>query len=340
MPQNHEKYSSASTIQRRLRTWIVGGATVVGIALVCGEFTARWGLGIGTPTLSVAHPTIEYMFRPDQNVSIFGNRQKYNAYGMRATDFPRTKSDPSELRVLVIGDSVINGGNPTDQAELGTELLKSALQELHDGPVVVGHVSAGSWGPMNARAYLHEFGWFDADALVMVWSDHDAWDVPTYAPLNPLTHPTDRPVSALVQGLTRYLPKLYKRYFASATAPPVEMLELPEPKRPQDESADAVLAIFAEAASREIPVALLLHRTSGTLDKTQPPVGEQWFIDLAASADVSVVQLASRFRAAIADGASPYRDNIHPSPAGQALLAEAMLASLIELRLVNAPAHD
>jgi hypothetical protein len=61
----------------------VFAAVVVLSILGAAEAVSRLYLGLGHPPLSVAHPTIEYMFAPDQDVSRFGNRQVYNAYGMR-----------------------------------------------------------------------------------------------------------------------------------------------------------------------------------------------------------------------------------------------------------------
>jgi hypothetical protein len=79
------------------------------IILVClvaaGEWFARVQLGLGNPPLSVAHPTIEYLFKPNQDVRRFDNRVRINAYGMRSEDFPASKPQ-DEFRVLVFGDSV------------------------------------------------------------------------------------------------------------------------------------------------------------------------------------------------------------------------------------------
>ncbi|MCW4153907.1 hypothetical protein OM427_30890 [Halomonas sp. 18H] len=58
------------------------GAVLVTLVVI-GELVARYGLGLGTPPLSVSHPKIEYMFAPNQDVSRFHNRQLFNEYGMR-----------------------------------------------------------------------------------------------------------------------------------------------------------------------------------------------------------------------------------------------------------------
>ena len=100
---------------------------VVGVSLTLlatGELFTRFVLGLGTPPLSVAHPKIEYLFQPSQDVWRFHNHVHINAWSMRSEDFPRGKVTPREFRILMLGDSIINGGNLTDDSELASHLLK------------------------------------------------------------------------------------------------------------------------------------------------------------------------------------------------------------------------
>ncbi len=189
----------------RTRAIAVGVIILLGL-VAAGEWIARAQLGLGTPPLSVAHPTIEYLFIPNQDVRRFDNRVRINAYGIRSEEFPASKPQ-DEFRVLVFGDSVLNGGNLTDQTELATELLRDRLEYASERPVVVGNVSAGSWGPGNWLAYVREYGFFDADAVILLISTHDHRDNPTFEPLNPHTHPQRTPVLAVWEGVTRYLPR-------------------------------------------------------------------------------------------------------------------------------------
>ena len=123
---------------------------------------------------------------------------------------------------MVFGDSVLNGGAQTDHEALATSVLARDLSVAWQTPVVVGHISVGSWGPGNWLAYAREYGWFDADAVVLVMSSHDTADNPTFAPLNPNTHPTEWPWTAVGEGVTRYLPR-----YLPALLPAVE-----EPEKP------------------------------------------------------------------------------------------------------------
>lgn len=109
-----------------IRSRVVFLVAVIFVGLAAGEWFARSQLGLGNPPLSVAHPTIEYLFKPNQDVRRFGNRVRINAYGMRSDDFPESKPE-SEFRLLIFGDSVLNEGALTDQASLATELLPQKL---------------------------------------------------------------------------------------------------------------------------------------------------------------------------------------------------------------------
>jgi hypothetical protein len=144
-------------MQKRKKSIIYG---VVGFALVLvgGEAFARYRLGLGTPPLSMTHPKIEYMYQPNQDVYRFGNHFIVNQYGMRSLPFPQKKQDQNEYRIMVFGDSVLNGGNLTDHQALATTLLADRLSQESSKKVIVGNISAGSWGPGNWLAYAQEYG--------------------------------------------------------------------------------------------------------------------------------------------------------------------------------------
>jgi hypothetical protein len=62
-------------------------------------------------------------------------------------DFPYRKIDLKEFGILVLGDSVVNGLSLIDQSEIATSLLSVRLAARGDRAIVVGNISAGSWGP-------------------------------------------------------------------------------------------------------------------------------------------------------------------------------------------------
>ncbi|MBK1633331.1 hypothetical protein CKO31_21770 [Thiohalocapsa halophila] len=316
---------------------LVAGAVLLAL-LAAGEFFARFVLGLGDPPLSEAHPRIEYLFQPDQDLWRFHNRVFINAYGMRSPDFPPQKA-LGELRVLVFGDSVLNGGNLSDQPELATSLLAERLAAVHGGPVTVGNVSAGSWGPGNWLGYVQEYGLFDTDAVLLLASSHDIGDNPQHRLLNPNTHPQRRPVSALLEGVTRYLP----RYLPDL---PVGGGDEAVVDRPSDDAAKEAaraeaaaggsedLRAFLRLALAHAPTAVLQHSTRSEL-RDGPKPGRALIARAAAEAGAAVLPFDPYLKAAIAEGASPYRDDIHIDAAGQRALAEALFDALVEIGVVR-----
>lgn len=92
--------------------WISGSVIVVLIT----EVTLRLAFGLGNPVLSQADPNTGYRFQPNQKVFRFGKKVEYNQYSQRSD--PIILEKPKEiLRILMTGDSVLNGGNPIDQSQ-------------------------------------------------------------------------------------------------------------------------------------------------------------------------------------------------------------------------------
>ena len=230
MSENNPEQTNSAKPRRRWRRWGIWGAVSILLLLVAGELVLRFVVGLGDPPLSMFDPDMEYRFQPSQTVHRFGNLIHCNAYSQRADDFPEHKPDPNELRVMVIGDSVINGGSQIDQSRTITALIQRRLcDELHR-KVIVGNASAASWGPPNELAYVKKFGLFDADVVVLVFNDEDAYDAMTFMPVVGVRpeYPDHRPLLAIQEAWTRYLPMFTARFRA---APP------PDPTVPDDVAA-------------------------------------------------------------------------------------------------------
>lgn len=292
--------------QRNLVILAVRVVVALGLILGVTEAFARFALGFGTPPLTVAHPLIEYMFAPNQNVVRFGNRQIYNEIGMRS---PPLADVDQARRVMVFGDSVINGGNLTDQAELATTLAT-------DGDVFFGNVSAGSWGPANIRAWIEEYGFQGADAGVFVLSSHDLNDLPMFAPLDPQTHPTKRPILALWEIATRYAP----RYIPGLAG------EHPLPHRDDakikaaglgDNGPDEVEKLVDVVARAGLPMCVVLHAARSELVSGFEQDHDA-LTQILTRRGVPVLNDSEAFSIAQEGGESVYRDNIHITAAGQA----------------------
>ncbi|MEX0777002.1 MAG: SGNH/GDSL hydrolase family protein [Phycisphaeraceae bacterium] len=319
-----------NVVVRRGQRWRRWGAVlgiIVLVMLLVGELWARYYLGLGDPPLSMADPQIEYLFKPNQDCWRFGNHIVYNRWSMRSEDFPAKKSSPEELRVLVIGDSVINGGNQTDQAQLATELLRHELAAELKRLVVVGNISTGSWGPANQLAYVKKHGLFDADVVVIVLNSGDAADVPTFEPIVGVSpdFPDRAPWLALQEGVTRYLPRYMPRLGGSKVAPrqPAAEPDEADPEKVKEAMA-ALRAMIALVHESGATVIVVQYPDRTELDGSRLP-GFAIIAREVEAAGVRRIDLAGVFGQAVRSGRHPYRDKIHPNAEGQRLIAEALL---------------
>jgi len=288
-------------------------ATVV-LLLILGEWISRAYLGFGTPALSTAHPTIEYLYQPNQEVYRFHNRILINQYGMRSEPFTQQKQGRS-FRVMVFGDSVVNGGNRIDHDELATTLLQKKLAQILKEKVIVGNISAGSWGPGNWLAYLEEYGAFDADVIALVVSSHDYFDNPTYEPLDAYTHPQRSPGFALGEGILRYLPAV----LGVRSPPDWDLSDASKAKGLND------IKQFLEQAKASVPnVVVFQHWGKSEILREKPYLGNPRVRELCDSIGIPTVSLRPYFQTALENGDTPYADDIHPSETGQTLLAQAL----------------
>lgn len=209
----------------------------VGLLLVL-EAGLRWIFGFGNPLLYLADPEMGYLLAPNQRTKRFGNRIAINEYSMRSPTITETRP-PSTLRVLLLGDSVVNGAWWTDQdrilSALMTAHLKLPILEALDenlnrqtpfAQVEVLSASANSWGPRNELAYLQRFGTFEAQAIVLLLNTDDLFAAaPTSQGVgHALNYPNRKPPCALAEVYTRYLSPQLSRMGIKAVNPKLEEL--------------------------------------------------------------------------------------------------------------------
>ncbi|WP_025761350.1 hypothetical protein [Dyadobacter tibetensis] len=145
------------------------------ILLLAGllEFFLRFQFGFCNSPLYISHPDFEYIYAPNQDVKRFGNVVKTNSFSMRNEEIQPTDT----LNILLIGDSVVNGGSMTDQDSIASTLLQKRFRAEGYSGIKVLNISAGSWGPDNIAAYLKKYGTFNAKLICLVTSSHDAHDI-------------------------------------------------------------------------------------------------------------------------------------------------------------------
>lgn len=279
------------------------------LALV--ELYARVVIGLGDPPLWIEDREIEYLPQPSKRYRRFGNRISYNAYSMRSRDFPPSKSDPAEVRVLVVGDSIVHGGSNTDQDALATTLLEKRLTEALGRPVVVGNISAGSWGPPNFLAYLKRFGLLEADVVAIVVNSRDYADTPTFEPLD-ARRPQHKPRLALQDLYERYIAKRIVRSLqASRVISPLDVKEC----------LDALREVIRMARASGASVVLAQYLKRSELE-SEPEIGYHEIARVTKELGIEPVQLGEAFARELEAGSDPYRDGNHPNERGQQIIAE------------------
>ncbi len=192
------------------KKWLRLSLIIVFSLFIVGELFARFYLGLGDTPVYIEDPDYEYIYAPNQDVKRFGNRIITNKHSMRSK--PLSKKDGK--RILLIGDSVVNGGAHVDQDELVTTILENIFGRKEAGTRVL-NISAGSWGPDNAFAYISKHGHFDAEAIVLLFSSHDYNDNMHHRTVvgEHRSWPKSRPFLALTDGFSNYVwPKLRKAF--------------------------------------------------------------------------------------------------------------------------------
>src|SRR5690606_2054823 len=144
--------------------------------LVCIELILRFGYGFCNAPLYIKDADYEYIYAPNQRVKRFGNIIRTNAFSMRSEELSETDT----TIVLLIGDSVVNGGSLTDNDDLASTLLEKQLSDTLRKPERVLHISDGLCVAVNAAAYLSKHGIFRAKLSSFVVSSHDAFDNMTH----------------------------------------------------------------------------------------------------------------------------------------------------------------
>jgi lysophospholipase L1-like esterase len=186
------------------RFWIILAAGLVGLILL--EIGLRVLCGFGNPTLYTADKQIGYLMAPNQEIRRLGKRIAINQYSMRSSTITAARPD-NTLRILMLGDSIINGGWWTDQTATIPALLQHQLQRPEYAQVEVLNASANSWSPRNQLAYLQRFGSLQSQVVVLVINTDDLFGTaPTSVVVGrDRNYPDRQPFLAITEVITRYL---------------------------------------------------------------------------------------------------------------------------------------
>ena len=289
------------------------------LILFAGEFFLRIGLGFTDAVLFQENLYMEYLAEPNQDRHRFGNSIRYNEYSMRSEPL-RGES----RRILGIGDSVLNGGVLCDQEALATYLLERKFLRDSDQPIQVLNISAPSWGPDNAMAYLNKFGDFDAELVFLVTSSHDAYDIMDFSPVVGINknYPSHQYSLAYEEAIERYLLPRLSRILKSKK----------EAGGFGNSKNDKVFNkgfqdIFNYTQKHEIPFILYLHPELSEVRKGNYNKKGKLILEFAQKNNIDIVTGLEGARD------DHYLDNIHLNERGQQYLFEQLYPILKKIIL-------
>ena len=293
---------------RALRT--IGVLAIASVLL--GELALRV-IGLGDPPIAIRDTELEYRLKPDASYTRWGNLIEIGSHGFRG---PTLADEPgsNEVRLLLIGDSVVYGNHFLDQSET-IALRLSAMLSTESCTVQVVPMAVSSWGPVNQAAALKRHGDFGAEAVAIVLSAHDLFDIPQ--PEGSLVpYRLSRPIGAIGDAveavLERYFPPARPSFNVSSEARrEMTLTALDEIAETTRRSGQDLLMVYN---------ATTFERDAGRLDQGQ--VLMDWAQERAvASLDLGMVPGIG------------YRDHIHPNAEGAHSIAQ-VLADKYRGRLV------
>ncbi|MEM9266140.1 MAG: SGNH/GDSL hydrolase family protein [Cyanobacteria bacterium P01_F01_bin.13] len=290
------------------------------------EVFLRVLFGFGNPPLYIADDDIGYVLAPNQRVRRFGNLIAINQYSMRTHEIQKSRP-PENLRVFMIGDSIINGNWWTDQSEILSALMEQALSQQTNKQQIVEvlNASANSWGPRNELAYLQKFGTFESQIVMLVINTDDLFGTQP-SPLQvgqDLNYPNKKPILALLELATRF----QKRP------------AIPGLKEIQNEKGDRIGKNLTaiETMNKHVDVSggkLLLAMTPLKREVINGPrdyelVARKRVDELVAQQQIPYIDFLQAFQDEPAP-TSLYRDHIHLSSSGNQLVTQTLIDLILQ----------
>jgi lysophospholipase L1-like esterase len=314
----------------KAKYWIPGCAIA---SLSAIELALRL-LGFGNPALLQADANAGYIFAPNQLVYRFGNRLEYNQFSQRSEQIDSAKPEGT-LRILMIGDSVLNGNNTTDQQETIPELFEARLLGIKK-EVEVLNASAGSWGIGNQLGYIGKFGTFESDAVILQIGTHDLLQPPSGIP-GVAKHPlmlNSKPLLAIQEVFHRHvMPKLSSVFVSNSPAASVPVSE----SQRFMENMQRFEQIVALVRAKNIPLFVLYTcDRADLLPVPNQPKFKSEFVDRLKALKIPVIDTHAAWSKLPKTRVESYfRDGVHPTAPAYESIADLVFQQLcIQKKLV------
>lgn len=305
------------------------------------EVLLRVLLGFGNPLIYIADAECGYLLAPNQRVRRLGNWIEINEYSMRTVAIAPLP-DPKTLRVLLLGDSVANGGWWTHQTDTISEIMARQLRvqvqhlasdaqlgsKVNYSDFEVLNASANSWGPRNQLAYIKRFCLFGAEVLVLLLNTDDLFaSAPNSAVVGrDRSYPDRQPRSATLELLSRYL------------LPAMPTRQLAAPRAETDVvgcNLEAIRQIQKIAVSANVEFLLAVtpkRHEFGEGSGDWEVKARERLAELVEREKITYIDFLPIFNCA-AELPTLYRDSIHLSPQGNQLVSKTISRQIVALFL-------
>jgi hypothetical protein len=296
----------------RLRYSIPSGVVAL---LVTAELAARMLGYVDFPVYALDRD-VGYLPKPDQSGRFMLTNDWY--FNNESMPVPDAFAPGGATDVLLVGNSIVMGGNPYSQSEKLTVQLQSRLGRQ----TKVWPAAVGGWSQVNEIAYL------TARPEVVAAADYIAWE---YTPgglsgasawRGEYVFPTHRPLLASWYVLRKYLVPRFAPMIVDDELPPTGAAE--EANRAAFER---LLRGLARARAHP-PGFLWFYPSQAQLLAARR--GEEWIPEramieeLARRCGLRIVDIAARseWRSDL------YRDGVHPSVEGNRILGAILAAEI------------
>ncbi|WP_425428914.1 SGNH/GDSL hydrolase family protein [Aphanothece hegewaldii] len=276
-------------------------------------------IGFGNPLLYQADGEMGYLLAPNQKVRRMNNRIWINEYSMRSDPIEKKRPE-NTLRILLIGDSIANGGWWTDQHETISSLLEKQLKNpklSQYNQIQVLNASANSWGPRNQLAYLKRYGFFESQVVILLLNTDDFFSgMPNSEAVGKdINYPDHKPALAINE--------LYRRYFPSPE-PQKDNTPKPQEKDIVGINLAAIKEIYqvCQANNAQLIIAMtpLLQEVEQSSKEFQQRAKNR-LMELAKTESIFYLDFLPRFKQ-IEPPKSIYRDRIHITPEGNKIVSK------------------
>ena len=232
----------------------------------------------------------------------------FNEYHMGADTFKPSNAED----ILLIGDSIVLGGNPLKESERLGPTLQRKIN------LAVWPISAGSWGMRNELIYLNSNPDVvkNIDTFIFVWNSGDFDQASSWS--CEITHPKHPPISAFLYAFKKYVYSFQK---CTGEIKPEYLVA-------SGDWHNELKAFINSAAMKNKKVVAFLY----------PDINEQKDVNLIKEkldSHIHEIQQAG-IKEVISIGHDPrwgpsnYRDGIHPSGQGNKVLADIIANPLIK----------